>query len=168
LLCLCLPWISNNTEYYTAISLTDHWVLYDGDGTASRPLLSVRRHASLRWSSKTMAHVTLLGSAAAEYVVEESYGRRACAVRDARGGDAVVAEVPWRRQIGAAAQDLGAHGRSRRQKTCGKGRSGARMACVFLRTGEENSPIVKRWEIRIENYWRVFFFLFFKKLEMVK
>ena len=70
------------------LSLTQHcWVIYDGDGTTARPLLSVRRHASLRSSSKTLAHVTPLGSAAAEYsyVVEGSYGRRACAVRDARG-----------------------------------------------------------------------------------
>jgi len=71
------------------LSLTDHWVIYDGDGTtSSKPLLSVRRHLSLRRSSsKTLACVTPLGSAAsaAEYVVEGSYGRRACAVRDARG-----------------------------------------------------------------------------------
>ena len=58
------------------LSLTDHWVIYDGDGTASRPLLSVRRHASLRSSSsKTLA-------AEYSYGVEGSYGRRACAVRD--------------------------------------------------------------------------------------
>ena len=56
--------------------LAEHWVIYDGDGTASRPLLSVRRHASLRSSSrKTLA-------AEYSYVVEGSYGRRACAVRD--------------------------------------------------------------------------------------
>jgi len=52
--------------------LAEHWVIYDGDGTASRPLLSVRRHASLRSSSsKTLA-------AEYSYVVEGSYGRRAC------------------------------------------------------------------------------------------
>ena len=56
--------------------LAEHWVIYDGNGTASRPLLSVRRHASLRSSSrKTLA-------AEYSYVVEGSYGRRACAVRD--------------------------------------------------------------------------------------
>jgi len=83
--------------------LAEHWVIYDGDGTASRPLLSVRRHASLRSSSKTLAHVTPLGSEAAEYsyVVEGSYGRRACAVRDARGGGAaVVAEVRRKESVG--------------------------------------------------------------------
>ncbi|XP_039835456.1 protein LURP-one-related 8-like [Panicum virgatum] len=83
--------------------LAEHWVIYDGDGTASKPLLSVRRHASLRSSSssKTLAYVTPLGSAAAEdsYVVEGSYGRRACAVRDARG-DAVVAEVRRKESVG--------------------------------------------------------------------
>ena len=83
------------------LSLTDHWVIYDGDGTA-RPLLSVRRHVSLRSSSKTLAHVTPLGSAAAasaaEYVVEGSYGRRACAVRDARGD--AVAEVRRKESVG--------------------------------------------------------------------
>ena len=86
------------------LSLTQHcWVIYDGDGTTARPLLSVRRHASLRSSSKTLAHVTPLGSAAAEYsyVVEGSYGRRACAVRDARGGGAaVVAEVRRKESVG--------------------------------------------------------------------
>jgi len=90
--------ILNLNTAYTAISLTDHWVIYDGDGTASRPLLSVRRHASLRWSSKTLAHVTPLGSATAEYVVEGSYGRRACAVRDARGD--AVAEVRRKESVG--------------------------------------------------------------------
>ena len=75
-------------------------VVYDGDGTASRPLLSVRHHPSLRSSSKTLAHVTPLGSAAAEYsyVVEGSYGRRACAVRDARGD--AVAEVRRKESVG--------------------------------------------------------------------
>ena len=45
--------------------------------------------------------MTPLGSAAAEYsyVVEGSYGRRACAVRDARG-DAVVAEVRRKESVG--------------------------------------------------------------------
>ncbi|CAL4995863.1 unnamed protein product [Urochloa decumbens] len=79
--------------------LAEHWVIYDGDAAdpaKSRPLLSVRRHVSLR-ASKTLAHVTT--AAAAEYVVEGSYGRRACAVRDARG-DAVVAEVRRKESVG--------------------------------------------------------------------
>ncbi|RLM69932.1 protein LURP-one-related 8-like [Panicum miliaceum] len=79
------------------LSLTDHWVIYDGDGTA-RPLLSVRRHVSLRSSGKALAHVTPHASAAAEYVVEGSYGRRACAVRDARGD--AVAEVRRKESVG--------------------------------------------------------------------
>ena len=37
------------------------------------------------------------------------------------------------------------------------------MACVFLRTGELDLPIVRRWEIEIENHWRMFFSLFSKK-----
>jgi uncharacterized protein YxjI len=86
------------------LSLTDHWVIYDGDAavepTKSRPLLSVRRHVSLGSSGKTLAYVTPLGSAAsaAEYVVEGSYGRRACAVRDARGD--AVAEVRRKESVG--------------------------------------------------------------------
>ena len=134
---LLLPAV-NQRQYRVCrkrLSRTDHLVVYDGDGTASRPLLSVRHHPSLRSSSKTLAHVTPLGSATAEYVVEGSYGRGACAVRDARCGDAVVAEVSRRRQIGAAAQDLGARGRSRRKNQRRKGRSGGPMPCVFLRTG---------------------------------
>ena len=37
------------------------------------------------------------------------------------------------------------------------------MACVFLRTGELDLPIVRRRETEIENYWRMFFSLFSKK-----
>ncbi|CAL4911902.1 unnamed protein product [Urochloa decumbens] len=87
------------------LSLADHWVIYDGDAAAepskARPLLSVRRHVSLRASCKTLAHVTPhhTSASAAEYVVEGSYGRRACAVRDARG-DAVVAEVRRKESVG--------------------------------------------------------------------
>ncbi|PUZ62764.1 hypothetical protein GQ55_3G012500 [Panicum hallii var. hallii] len=88
------------------LSLTEHWVIYDGDAAAepakSRPLLSVRRHVSLRASNKAVAHVTPHTSAAAastaEYVVEGSYGRRACAVRDARGD--AVAEVRRKESVG--------------------------------------------------------------------
>ncbi|WVZ54739.1 hypothetical protein U9M48_005493 [Paspalum notatum var. saurae] len=59
----------------------DRWVIYDGDGASSRPLLS--------------------DASASEYVVEGSYGRRgrACAVREARGG-AVVAEVRRKADVG--------------------------------------------------------------------
>ena len=31
------------------------------------------------------------------------------------------------------------------------------MACVFLHTGEGDLPIVRRWGVRIGNYWRGFF-----------
>ncbi|KAF8648851.1 hypothetical protein HU200_064552 [Digitaria exilis] len=93
------------------LSLAEHWVIYDGDATSedeskAKPLLSVRRHVSLRGSSKkkALAHVTPLASSAAAssaaaYVVEGSYGHRACAVRDARG-DAVVAEVRRKEAVG--------------------------------------------------------------------
>ncbi|CAO2143094.1 unnamed protein product [Urochloa humidicola] len=79
--------------------LAEHWVIYDGDAAAgkARPLLSVRRHVSLRGSGKTMAHVTSLTSSAS-FVVEGSYGRRACAVRDARGD--AVAEVRRKESVG--------------------------------------------------------------------
>ncbi|CAO2145396.1 unnamed protein product [Urochloa humidicola] len=88
------------------LSLAEHWVIYDGDAEEDepRPLLSVRRHVSLRRSSsKTLAHVTphhasATTPSAAEYVVEGSYGRRACAVRDARG--AAVAEVRRKESVG--------------------------------------------------------------------
>jgi uncharacterized protein YxjI len=102
--------------------LGDHWVIYDGDAAAAaegpkKPLLSVRRNVSLRASSssggggskKTLAHVRPMCSsasppaaaaaeAAASYVVEGSYGRRACAVRDARGD--AVAEVRRKESVG--------------------------------------------------------------------
>ncbi|KAF8671292.1 hypothetical protein HU200_050001 [Digitaria exilis] len=88
------------------ISLSEQWVIYDGDATEPerKPLLSVRRHVSLRASSKkALAYVTPLGSAAersssAAYVVEGSYGHRACAVRDARGD--AVAEVRRKESVG--------------------------------------------------------------------
>ncbi|RCV36264.1 hypothetical protein SETIT_7G304600v2 [Setaria italica] len=85
--------------------LGEHWVIYDGDAAdaaagKAKPLLSVRRHVSLKASSKTLAHVTPMASAAtsAAFVVEGSYGRRACAVRDARGD--AVAEVRRKESVG--------------------------------------------------------------------
>ncbi|CAL4904512.1 unnamed protein product [Urochloa decumbens] len=84
-------------------SLAEHWVIYDGDAAdpaKSKPLLSVRRHVSLR-ASKTLAHVTPLASttaAEAAFVVEGSYGRRACAVRDTRGD--AVAQVRRKESVG--------------------------------------------------------------------
>ncbi|WVZ88227.1 LOW QUALITY PROTEIN: hypothetical protein U9M48_034771, partial [Paspalum notatum var. saurae] len=89
------------------------WVIYDGDAgegdgaaATAKPLLSVRRHVSLlRAASKSkqallLAHVTPLSSSGvdAPYVVEGSYGRRACAVRDARGD--AVAEVMRKESVG--------------------------------------------------------------------
>ncbi|CAM0146919.1 unnamed protein product [Urochloa decumbens] len=85
------------------LSLAEQWVIYDGDAAAepskARPLLSVRRHVSLRSSTKAVAHVTPLVPGASAFVVEGSYGRRACAVLDARG-DAVVAEVRRKESVG--------------------------------------------------------------------
>ncbi|CAN6335403.1 unnamed protein product [Urochloa humidicola] len=88
------------------LSLAEQWVIYDGDAAAaeptkSKPLLSVRRHVSLRSSTKTLAHVTPLTAGASAFVVEGSYsyGRRACAVRDARC-DTVVAEVRRKESVG--------------------------------------------------------------------
>ncbi|KAJ1273887.1 hypothetical protein BS78_05G019100 [Paspalum vaginatum] len=86
----------------------DRWVIYDGDGDGGRPLLSVRRAARASKSNSNkvlLAHVTPLGAADADaeaYVVEGSYGRRgrSCAVRDARGGRAVVAEVRRKEGVG--------------------------------------------------------------------
>ncbi|CAL4897148.1 unnamed protein product [Urochloa decumbens] len=84
------------------LSLAEQWVIYDGDATAeptkSKPLLSVRRNVSLRSSTKTLAHVTPLVPGASAFVVEGSYGRRACAVRDARGD--AVAEVCRKESVG--------------------------------------------------------------------
>jgi uncharacterized protein YxjI len=86
-----------------------HWVIYDGDAAeddySGPPLLSVRRHVSLRGASSSkeapLARVTPHGqapAAATSYVVEGSYGRRACAVRDARGD--AVAEVRRKESVG--------------------------------------------------------------------
>uniref|UniRef100_A0A0D3HHJ1 Tubby C-terminal domain-containing protein n=1 Tax=Oryza barthii TaxID=65489 RepID=A0A0D3HHJ1_9ORYZ len=87
------------------LSLYDSWIIYDGDSAATAtatPLLSVRRH--LRFGlpkSKAIAHVTPLSSSLPlpeAYVVEGSYGRRSCAVRDARGD--AVAEVRRKESVG--------------------------------------------------------------------
>jgi uncharacterized protein YxjI len=90
------------------LSLAERWVIYDGADAAGttpppRPLLSVQRHVGLRASSgkKTLAHVVAASSSAGDgeaFVVEGSYGRRACAVRDARGD--VVAEVRRKEAVG--------------------------------------------------------------------
>lgn len=88
------------------MSLSDSWIIYDGDGAATAtatPLLSVRRRrVGLRASkSKAIAHVTPLSYSLPlpeAYVVEGSYGRRSCAVRDARGD--AVAEVRRKESVG--------------------------------------------------------------------
>ncbi|XP_037437827.1 protein LURP-one-related 8-like [Triticum dicoccoides] len=103
------PLLTVRRKIKLSLGLGEHWVVYDGEATAStaKPLLSVRRHhAGLRRraSDKTLAHVTPLGPSsagadAAAYVVEGSYGRRSCAVRDVRGG-ASVAEVQRKESVG--------------------------------------------------------------------
>ena len=94
------------------LSLAERWHVYHGDAAASSsrpPVLSVRRHVGggLRGASgggKTLAHVVAAASSSADagggeaFVVEGSYGRRACAVRDARGD--VVAEVRRKEAVG--------------------------------------------------------------------
>ncbi|CAD6270674.1 unnamed protein product [Miscanthus lutarioriparius] len=92
--------------------MAERWVIYDGDAASdaeaerrnSKPLLSVRRHRRASSKEKALAYVTPLvpassssgrrttAEAKASYVVEGSYGLRACAVRDTLG-DAVLAEV---------------------------------------------------------------------------
>lgn len=108
----------------TRLGLAERWVIYDGDADAddgttagATPLLSVRRRR-IGACCKTLAlarpRPAAAGTDAPSYVVEGSYGRRACAVRDARGG-AVVAEVQRKEAVGddvfrlvVAGQRLGA------------------------------------------------------------
>ncbi|CAD6268581.1 unnamed protein product [Miscanthus lutarioriparius] len=90
------------------LSLAERWLIYDGadaDAAASSsrpPLLSIRRHVGGLQSSggKTLAHVVTPNATPTSeaFVVEGSYGRRACAVRDARGD--VVAEVRRKEAVG--------------------------------------------------------------------
>ncbi|XP_066357483.1 protein LURP-one-related 8-like [Miscanthus floridulus] len=92
--------------------LAERWVIYDGDAAAdaeaersnSKPLVSVRRHRRASSKEKVLANVTpLLASSSsgreASYVVEGSYGRRACVVRDHARRDAVVAEVRRKKAV---------------------------------------------------------------------
>uniref|UniRef100_A0ACD5XTP7 Uncharacterized protein n=1 Tax=Avena sativa TaxID=4498 RepID=A0ACD5XTP7_AVESA len=99
------PLLTVRRKIKLSLSLGEHWVVYDGDASAStaKPLLSVRRHhvgLHRRASDKTLAHITPVGSSRldAAYVVEGSYGRRSCAVRDARGASA--AEVQRKESVG--------------------------------------------------------------------
>ncbi|KAK3136000.1 hypothetical protein QOZ80_5BG0426450 [Eleusine coracana subsp. coracana] len=99
------------------LGLAEHWLIYNGDaaadddeGTSKRPILSVRRHVSLRSSSssgKALAHVTPVGSsgeASSSYVVEGSYGRRACCVLNGNGD--AVAEVRRRKESLSVGDDV--------------------------------------------------------------
>ncbi|KAM0842010.1 hypothetical protein ACQ4PT_058647 [Festuca glaucescens] len=104
------PLLTVRRRIKLSLSLAGHWVLYEGDAGAAgaKQLLSVRRHhvgLHRRASDKTLAHITPLQSSsssfdeAVAYVVEGSYGRRSCAVRDARGG-ASAAEVRRKESVG--------------------------------------------------------------------
>uniref|UniRef100_A0ACD5XQ63 Uncharacterized protein n=1 Tax=Avena sativa TaxID=4498 RepID=A0ACD5XQ63_AVESA len=105
------PLLTVRRKIKLSLGLAEHWVLYEGDAGASgaRPLLSVRRHHVGRYrraSDKTLAHITPLApssssgtEAVSSYVVEGSYGRRSCTVRDARGG-ASAAEVRRKESVG--------------------------------------------------------------------
>jgi uncharacterized protein YxjI len=101
------PLLTVRRKIKLSLSLAEQWVLYEGDAGAAnaKPLLSVRRHhvgLHRRASDKKLAHITPLGSSAdaAAYVVEGSYGRRSCAVRDARGAGAAAAEVRRKESVG--------------------------------------------------------------------
>uniref|UniRef100_A0ACD5YBS9 Uncharacterized protein n=1 Tax=Avena sativa TaxID=4498 RepID=A0ACD5YBS9_AVESA len=102
------PLLTVRRKIKISLRLAEHWVLYEGDAGVSgaKPLLSVRRHhvgLHRRASDKTLAHITPLGSSAqaAAYVVEGSYGRRSCGVRDASVvGAAAVAEVRRKDSVG--------------------------------------------------------------------
>ncbi|AQK57067.1 Protein LURP-one-related 8 [Zea mays] len=96
----------------TRLGLAERWVIYDADAddgttTTARatPLLSVRRRIGACCKTLALAHSAAAGTddaaaaAALSYVVEGSYGRRACAVREERGG-AVVAEVQRKEAVG--------------------------------------------------------------------
>nr|CAB3462897.1 unnamed protein product [Digitaria exilis] len=131
------------------INLAEQWVIYDGDAAGVRaqaaPLRAPPRqpHQSIK---KALAHVTPLGAASASssssYVVEGSYGRRACAVRDA-GGDAVVAEVRRKESVGDDVFRLVAH----------PGRLGAALAMglvialdeMFAGTSSARSLLRRTW-----------------------
>ncbi|XP_066340854.1 protein LURP-one-related 8-like [Miscanthus floridulus] len=94
----------------------DRWLIFDGDAAAgagccrpnkAKPFMSVRRARlgiglGLLGASSgkaPLAYVTPLQAQAGEaYVVEGSYGARACAVRDARGD--AVAEVRRKERVG--------------------------------------------------------------------
>ena len=47
-------------------------------------------------------------------------------------------------------------------------RSGVTEVCVFLHTKVDNMLIVRRWGVRLGNYWRGGFLFFSKKTKMGK
>jgi hypothetical protein len=79
----------------------------------------------------------------------------------------------WQRRpvflVGDGANEVSSRGakkggrRGGDEKSPARSRSGVTEECVSLRTKMGNMPIVKRWGIRIGNYWRGFFSFFPKK-----
>jgi uncharacterized protein YxjI len=81
------------------LSLAERWLIYDGDNIdSSSPLLSVRRSSSAKALACVVTSKSNSKAEETSYVVEGSYGRRACAVHDA-DGDA-VAEVRRKESVG--------------------------------------------------------------------
>lgn len=70
------------------LSLGEHWVIYKGEDS-SNPLLSVKRHSTVR-RAKSLAQVTpfLTSSGNGSFVAEGSYAQRCCVFRDAEGQQA--------------------------------------------------------------------------------
>uniref|UniRef100_A0A2P2ILU0 Protein LURP-one-related 8 n=2 Tax=Rhizophora mucronata TaxID=61149 RepID=A0A2P2ILU0_RHIMU len=80
------------------LSLSDSWLIYDGETTVN-PRFSMRKHANIL-NSKSLAHVSAggaKGNHSTMYEIEGSYGRRCCAVYD--GNRRRVAEVKQKEAV---------------------------------------------------------------------
>ncbi|XP_020591645.1 protein LURP-one-related 8-like [Phalaenopsis equestris] len=85
------------------LSIADHWHIFDGDASASRPRFSVRKHVSLL-PSKELAYMTTYGrEEGIIYGIEGSFSHRACAVYDDRRRQ--VAEIRRKEPVAGVAFD---------------------------------------------------------------
>lgn len=91
---------------YQRLSLTDNWLVYDGE-TVVNPLFSVKKHMNIL-NNKCLAHVSsgttsnkIANGKNIVYEIEGSYTQRSCAVYDEKRR--MVAEIKQKEAVGGVA-----------------------------------------------------------------